>query len=103
MLVVFSLAYLAAFSLYQGNLQRCALPWANNALVLGLRVTGYTLLLIVTVVSVMSWGGERGIPTALAALSLAAPLSLLLASRWPQMHTFSAPAATLLAMAGLLL
>ncbi len=103
MLFVFSLAYLAAFALYQGNAGRCAVPDAPARLIFALRLAGYALLALLAVMSVITWGGERGIPSALVALCLAAPLSLLLASRWPQAHLVSAPLALLAAVMGLTL
>ncbi len=103
MLLVFCLSYLAAFALYQGDSRRCALREHSIGTTDAIRATGYTLLLAAIATPVSTWGGERGIPTALVAISLAAPLSLLLASRWPQAHLASAPLALLVGAGGLAL
>lgn len=102
MLVAFSLAYLAAFALYQGHRDRCVLSTLPSAAIPILRLTGYGLLLSLLAASMLAWGGPRGVPLALAALSLAAPLSLLLASRWPHAHILSAPLAAALLLGGIL-
>ncbi len=103
MLLVFALSYLAAFALYQGDARRCALKNVAPEIIRLLRIAGYALLLAAVGAAVSTWGGERGIPSVLVALSLAAPLSLLLASRWPQTHLASAPLALVVGAVGLVL
>jgi hypothetical protein len=92
---VTSVAYLGAAALYHGDIRRCGLRAASTGAVHALRYAGYLLLLLTACIAIAVWGAERGIPLALGAICLAAPLSLLLATRSPRWHLRSAPLAVL--------